>query len=1239
MASTGKTGRQKRGDGRIRPTARCMTLMLAAICLALLGADLGAGELVAAAMTALAAIVAGLICAHLHREPLAARDEGLLAWERIDRRGKVVERTRSARAPNRRGVWRRTGHIVWRDALRLWEAPGTEATGRELVVPPRPCRRRPAREALHGSPIRSEADPEIASVRRYEPGDPLRQVAWRASAHHGRLMSYELRGSEAKAALIVVDAASGQDADAIASTAWRLAQELRGQARPIVTDGVQSCEGQDAARLLALFETQDGQRSASERLGELTRLARRLSGLGGWHVLLVSDVRGGELERELRRSTIGSKSELMLARHEASPDEDGAEREPEANPRSDLARRLAVCACCLACLGVAFWQVAQLVAPAAWTPCCAVVLTGATIAATLPPQRRVVARTLLGALLCLVATFAAGLWLTLSQAGALPSSLAGTRLGAGFSSAGELGALVGLAQKGLNELWLQWVPLNASSVRAGIACVAAGGALAAALRLVLAAQPTRPLVALVALAATAACSQLLGTSDANASVLVACACGLVLVGLIPARGTDSHAATGEPPSDERGPSGQPKATASKATRPRARAKSGVARGASHGVGAHTPNGTAATRLVSAATVVLACAIGMLLASPASLLLARSGISLGLGGGSFLGTSTVNPLVDLSNNLRENSGDAAFLYTTSYDGPIYLRLATLDDFDGSTWSITDEAGSAAALPGAFTDGSPLTSRDSSGGLERISTTVSLRTLASAFAPAPTNSTAADAEGGITGSWTWTADGCLHATNGRTQASMSYTVTGIYLRPISSEQAFSQLNEALSESSAQKTSEVDLSRYLSVEGELAESVLGVIAEAQAAGIGATANGSATGSDNAEATTSGESSAGGSASSGLVDGAVSSSGGSAFGDVADASPQDQAAMAWLVGWFENGSFSYSLDAPDGDGANNLEVIGDFLERRSGYCTHYATSLAVLGRLLGVPTRVAIGYSGADKTREGYIVSNQYLHAWCEAYLEGIGWVSFDVTPGYGEAASTSTPNAGASLGSTSVTSDYGSTLDATADGQSSSATGSASDSASATSQDGSDAQADGDGSDSSDQASGDPFEAVTTALVAAGNALRRSAPALVLLALALLTLAAPLLVRHRRRSKRVAAIREGKPAPHSAAWDELCDRARDTGVTWPASATEPQIAEVIAASLAPNQADLARALARNACAERYGARPSAPPEPESTLAALEDLARSLRPASRLARLRAVLLPRSVLHTRPGGQTPSAT
>ncbi len=126
--------------------------------------------------------------------------------------------------------------------------------------------------------------------------------------------------------------------------------------------------------------------------------------------------------------------------------------------------------------------------------------------------------------------------------------------------------------------------------------------------------------------------------------------------------------------------------------------------------------------------------------------------------------------------------------------------------------------------------------------------------------------------------------------------------------------------------------------------------------------------------------------------------------------------AAMDWLVRYFSDPRFVYSLDAPDGGGTDNLQVVARFLVDGRGYCVHYASALAVLGRALGVPTRIVLGYSPASAIVDGadtdsassattYATAQNQLHAWTEAYIDGVGWVPFDVTPGYSDASAAQT------------------------------------------------------------------------------------------------------------------------------------------------------------------------------------------------------------------------------------------
>lgn len=108
---------------------------------------------------------------------------------------------------------------------------------------------------------------------------------------------------------------------------------------------------------------------------------------------------------------------------------------------------------------------------------------------------------------------------------------------------------------------------------------------------------------------------------------------------------------------------------------------------------------------------------------------------------------------------------------------------------------------------------------------------------------------------------------------------------------------------------------------------------------------------------------------------------------------------------------SFVYSIDAPVDGGydGNSLDVMARFLESKSGYCVHYAGTMAVMARLAGIPSRVAVGYSPGTPTGEvfagqdgveltQFTVNSKDAHAWPELYFEGVGWVQFEPTPSRG-------------------------------------------------------------------------------------------------------------------------------------------------------------------------------------------------------------------------------------------------
>ena len=82
--------------------------------------------------------------------------------------------------------------------------------------------------------------------------------------------------------------------------------------------------------------------------------------------------------------------------------------------------------------------------------------------------------------------------------------------------------------------------------------------------------------------------------------------------------------------------------------------------------------------------------------------------------------------------------------------------------------------------------------------------------------------------------------------------------------------------------------------------------------------------------------------------------------------------------------------------------DFVDSFLfEQKEGYCTYFASAMAVMGRCLGIPTRYVEGFyvDYKDKKDSYYTVKNADAHAWVEVYFDGIGWIPFEPTPGYVE------------------------------------------------------------------------------------------------------------------------------------------------------------------------------------------------------------------------------------------------
>ncbi len=111
----------------------------------------------------------------------------------------------------------------------------------------------------------------------------------------------------------------------------------------------------------------------------------------------------------------------------------------------------------------------------------------------------------------------------------------------------------------------------------------------------------------------------------------------------------------------------------------------------------------------------------------------------------------------------------------------------------------------------------------------------------------------------------------------------------------------------------------------------------------------------------------------------------------------PFDKARL--LQDWFRT-EFVYDLGVSSGQETDDIE---GFLESRRGYCEQFSGTFAAMARSLGIPARVAVGFTSGQLGPDGrYHVQAKHAHAWPEIYVTGLGWIGFEPTPGRGNPTS---------------------------------------------------------------------------------------------------------------------------------------------------------------------------------------------------------------------------------------------
>jgi transglutaminase-like putative cysteine protease len=262
----------------------------------------------------------------------------------------------------------------------------------------------------------------------------------------------------------------------------------------------------------------------------------------------------------------------------------------------------------------------------------------------------------------------------------------------------------------------------------------------------------------------------------------------------------------------------------------------------------------------------------------------------------------------------------------------------------------------------------------------------------------------------------------------------------------------------------------------------------------------------------------------------------------------------------------FVYSLTTKAGDSGSDLV---DFLTNKQGFCQQYAAAEAVMFRLAGIPARVVLGYAHDVPDQNGtFTITSDDAHAWVEAFFSGFGWVPFDPTPldGISGGSANDLPWAPhptpASTGLSATSSNDASRNPVTQPRKPTD-----------------------NGNNGSDNAASANITNVPVRWIVLG----------IIIAMLLVVLALPAIIRERRRRRRLRRAARVGPEP---LWEELADTVTDLGYLWSPARTPQQVSLWLADPAGPAAAALA-ALAQQVEHSRY-----APPAESANASAAEEL-----------------------------------
>ena len=298
--------------------------------------------------------------------------------------------------------------------------------------------------------------------------------------------------------------------------------------------------------------------------------------------------------------------------------------------------------------------------------------------------------------------------------------------------------------------------------------------------------------------------------------------------------------------------------------------------------------------------------------------------------SSLDTSTrLNLALDLRNSLTVNSAQVVFTYASSGQHPPALRLYTLRDFDGVTWTrekddATDlvPAGSGVLWPHKVSGWDDL---------DHVILSFNLANSAERNLPLPTFPRSVDAPE----NWQYSPSRDEVSTAKGSSKGLQYSVVTAldYFTEDSlkaSQEAIDAHTDPVSASYVEIPTSVDIGRVTDL---------------------------------------------------------------ARGITEDAATQFDAAVAIQDYLRDSNNFTYDTSV---EPVRSGDAVSQFLDTKRGYCVHFATTMVMMARSLGIPARLGLGYLGGQLSDDNvWQVLGGDAHTWPELYFPGQGWVRFEPTP----------------------------------------------------------------------------------------------------------------------------------------------------------------------------------------------------------------------------------------------------